>query len=349
MPINFYTKFIMAYVTREQRRTVITTLWQNRTRNAKALHKITSIPLSTVYDYIKKLKKSGSIKDLPRSGRPRKLSPRKRRQLGSLVSKNKFSTCAELANSLNKTHTNLNISKRAVLRELHNIQYVCKIPKSIPLLTDLHKQRRVEFAMKYQGQNWNQVVFSDETTFQMFQNTQKVFYKAGTQPPQKPMVKHPYKVHAWGAFSAKGQVGFLLFTGIMDGAFYREILNENLFENAKYVMGRRWVFQQDNDPKHTARETKKLLSEKCPSLLDWPSNSPDLNPIENLWSILKRRVEREVNKLVVEKKSITVDIFIDVIKKEWEEIEPEILLNLVRSMPKRLEQIIEGNGNKLSY
>ena len=84
-------------------------------------------------------------------------------------------------------------------------------------------------------------------------------------------------------------------------------------------------------------------------MLDWPSNSPDLNPIENLWSILKRRVEREVNKLVVEKKSITVDIFIDVIKKEWEEIEPEILLNLVRSMPKRLEQIIEGNGNKLSY
>ena len=82
---------------------------------------------------------------------------------------------------------------------------------------------------------------------------------AGTQPPHKSMVKHPYKVHAWGAFSAKGPIGFLLFTGIMDGNFYREILIENLFENANTIMGRRWIFQQDNDPKHTARETKNVF------------------------------------------------------------------------------------------
>ncbi len=73
----------------------------------------------------------------------------------------------------------------------------------------------------------------------MFQNTQKVFYKVGTQPLQKPMVKHSYKVHAWSAFSAKGSVSFLLFTDIMDSAFYREILVENLFDNANTVMGRR--------------------------------------------------------------------------------------------------------------
>ena len=76
----------------------------------------------------------------------------------------------------------------------------------------------------------------------MFRNTQKVFYKAGTKPPQKPMVKHPYKVHVWGAFSIKGQIGVLLFTGNMDSAFYREILKENLFDNAKSIMGRSWVF-----------------------------------------------------------------------------------------------------------
>jgi hypothetical protein len=136
----------------------------------------------------------------------------------------------------------------------------------------------------------------------MFQNTQKVFYKVGTQPPQKPMVKHPYKVHAWGAFSAKRPIGLVLFTGIMDGAFYREILTENLFDNANTIMERCWIFMQDNDPKHKTRETIDLLAQKCSKLLDWLSNSSDLNPIENLWSILKVKVEKEVNKLVMKKK-----------------------------------------------
>ena len=203
--------------------------------------------------------------------------------------------------------------------------------------------------MKYRRQNWNKVIFSDETTLQMFRNNQKVFHKAGTQPPHKPMVKHPYKVHAWGAFSAKGPIGFLLFTGIMDGNFYREILIENLFENANTIMGRRWIFQQDNNPKHTARETKKLLSDRCPGLLDWPSNSPDLNPIENLWSILKGRVEKQVNKLVLKKNSVTVDVFCEIIQKEWEGIEPEIFLNLACSMKSRIELVIESEGNKIPY
>ena len=81
----------------------------------------------------------------------------------------------------------------------------------------------------------------------MFRNTQKVYYKSGTQPPRKAMVKHPYKIHAWGAFSVKGPIGFFLFTDIMDGALYRKILTENLFENANKIMGKNWVFQQYNN------------------------------------------------------------------------------------------------------
>ena len=146
---------------------------------------------------------------------------------------------------------------------------------------------------------------------------------------------------AWGGISVKGLIGYHWFTTIMDGPYFVRILHDHLVPNARKQFGRRWRLQMDNDPKHTSRVAKEFLSREVPEVIDWPSNSPDANPVENLWSIIKRRVEK--------RRPANLEELNNFLHEEWNNIDTSLLSCLINSMKTRCLALIESKGERINY
>lgn len=145
-----------------------------------------------------------------------------------------------------------------------------------------------------------------------------------------------------GCFSAKGPGHLVRIHGKMYSTAYLEILAKNLRSSVKDLkMGRHFIFQQDNDPKHTAKKTKAWFKREKIKVLQWPSQSPDLNPIENFWKELKIKVHMRHPK--------NLDNLEEICMEEWAKITPETCAGLIRSYKKRLLAVIANKGFSTKY
>ena len=212
-------------------------------------------------------------------------------------------------------------------------------------------QKRLSFAQGYGGwteAQWEQVLFSDEKCFygKGFCGRVWVRREKGTSlHPQYTIHKqaHPVKVNVWACFAASGQGYMHIFNENLDSKLYSKIVKDNVPASADMVLpgGQQRFFLQDNAPTHKSDKVKEVLFNAGMIALEFPPYSPDLNPIENLWSILQRRVEQRT--------CDTMEELQDVISDEWNKISPDLLQKLAHSMPARCQAVIEAEGWHTKY
>ncbi|VVC42120.1 Ribonuclease H-like domain [Cinara cedri] len=149
-------------------------------------------------------------------------------------------------------------------------------------------------------------------------------------------------VMVWGYMNAQGVGNLHFIDGIMNQYIYLNILKTNLAASAE-KMGIKddFIFTQDNDPKHTVKKVEAWLSNNITEYLVTPPQSPDINPIENLWDYLDRQI-RDHN--ILSKETLK-----KALEKEWNKITAETIRHLVDSMSKRLEATIRSKGYPTKY
>ena len=150
------------------------------------------------------------------------------------------------------------------------------------------------------------------------------------------------KVHVWAGVSMRGPTGICIFTGLMDAVMYTEILHATLlpFLQDTYPDGHK--FFQDNDPKHTSRVAKAFMEEKNINWWKSPPESPDLNPIENMWHELKEFLRREI-------KPHTKDELVAGIEQFWGTINRHKCKKYIHHLQKVMPRVIELGGAATGY
>ena len=142
----------------------------------------------------------------------------------------------------------------------------------------------------------------------------------------------------WGGITIKDLIASHSFKTILDDSYY---IQDQLIANARRQFGRRWRLQGDNDPKHESRLAQQFLSSEVIEVIDWPSNSRDANPVENLWSIIKRRVEK--------RKPTNLEELNKFFHEECVNIDVVVLNHLIDSMKSRCLKLIKSKGERINY
>lgn len=299
-------------------------------------------------------KKCGNTLKTEVGGRPKKLSGTDGRRIIKYLTSGEAKSTANAAKILQRD-TGKIVSRWTVQRKLKDQNFQAIEKKKKPLLSKKNIKARLNFAKKYEHyteEDWRKVIWSDETKINRYttDGRQWSWKREGEPLTQKDFiqtVKHGGgNIKIWGCFTAFGVGSLQKIDGNMNKIMYLDILKSKLketIENMPYPINE-VIFQQDNDPKHTAKVVKKWLHEQDFKLLEWPAQSPDLNPIENLWALLKKGLANNYDS-----PPSSLPVLYDRVQEQWYNLSLDLCEKLVKSMSNRLQAVIKAKGLWTKY
>ena len=192
------------------------------------------------------------------------------------------------------------------------------------------------------NENFDDVVFTDELTIKIQSSTRRTLYKSGEKKALRGKPKHPFGLHVWAGISRRGATEIHVFNGRMNSQYYQGILGKHLipFGEKKYPEGFRLM--QDNDPKHVSESTKQFMKENKINHWVTPPESPDMNPIENLWAELKHYIRKT-------KKPKNKQELIEGILEYWKTVNIEKCNKYINHLYKVIPEVIRQQGQASGY
>ena len=305
---------------------------------------------TTVGRYLKRFEKSTNFYDVgKKSGRPRKMTPRDAALAARMLARAEVANAAELHKKAFP-----GVSPRTLHRNLSEQGLVARVRRKKPYLSPLQKKARRDWALAHatwKDEDWAKVIFSDESKFMLFKSDgrQYCWIKPGQALDDRftqKTVKHGGgSLMVWGCITAQGMGRLYRIDGIMKGVDYVEILNKQLLGTFKDRKIRKtaYLFQQDNDPKHTSKVATDWFRRSRVKKLPWPSRSPDMNIIEHVWNQLDALV-RARNPLPRNKEELWVAL-----QEEWTNFPKAALDKLYKSMPTRVAALLKARGGHTKY
>jgi hypothetical protein len=236
-----------------------------------------------------------------------------------------------------------------VRRRLKDAGLHGRISTKKPLLRPQNRAKRLAWANKHKNwtyDDWKNVLWTDESKFEIFNTKRRVYVRRRTGERYlsacvTPTVKHGGgSVMVWGCFGAEKVGDLHQVQGILNKNGYHLILQKHTIPSGTRLIGPKFILQQDNDPKHTSLLCKHYLENKEKAnilqTMEWPPQSPDLNPIELLWDELDRKVR--------EMQPTSAKHLWECLQNAWESIPQSCLSKLTERMVRVCRAVITAKG-----